>query len=60
MDATGPGERKNVTVELETLFLSVFNVDRDAWEIAPGDYTVWIGGSSRDLPLSAAIKLGGI
>ena len=55
--ALGPGEQKNVTVEVEPLFLSIFNVDRDAWEIAPGDYEVWVGASSRDLPLSAAIKL---
>jgi len=54
-----PGERKNVTVDVEPLLVSVFNVDKNAWEQVPGDYTVWVGGSSRDLPLKAAVKLGG-
>lgn len=57
--ALAAGERKNVTVDAEPLLLSVFNVDKDALEQAPGDYKVWVGGSSRDLPLSAAVKLGG-
>jgi len=53
-----PGERKSVTVQVEPLFLSLFNVDSNAWEQVPGDYKVWVGGSSRDLPLSATVKLG--
>jgi beta-glucosidase len=57
--ALAPGERKNVTVDVEPLLLSVFNADKDEWEQVPGDYKVWVGGSSRDLPLSAAVKLGG-
>ncbi len=51
----GPREQKSVTVEVEPLFLSVFNAGRDAWEIVRGEYTVWVGGSSRELPLSAAV-----
>ena len=39
--------------------LSIFNPDKDAWEIVPGEYKVWAGASSRDLPLSTAIALGG-
>jgi beta-glucosidase len=58
--ALAPGEQKRVTVDVEPLFLSVFNVARDAWEIAPGDYKVWAGASSRNLPLSASVKLGGL
>jgi len=57
--ALGPGERKSVTVDVEPLFVSVFNVDRHAWEIVPGDYKVWAGPSSRELPLSATIQPGG-
>jgi len=33
--------------------------DKNCWEIAPGEYKVWAGGSSRDLPLSATISLNG-
>jgi beta-glucosidase len=39
-------------------YLSIFNPDKDAWELVPGDYKVWAGGSSRDLPLSETVKLG--
>jgi beta-glucosidase len=53
------GEEKNVTVKVEPLFLSIYNEDKSAWEVVPGEYTVWAGGSSRDLPLSAPVKLEG-
>jgi hypothetical protein len=48
-----------VTVDVEPLFLSVFSVVRGAWEIVAGDYKVWVGPSSRELPLSAALQLSG-
>jgi beta-glucosidase len=57
--ALAPGEQKNVTVNVDPLLLSVFNVDKNGWEQVPGDYTVWVGGSSRELPLKTAVKLGG-
>lgn len=53
-----PGESKTVTVSVEPLFLSIFNVDKDSWELVPGQYHVWVGGSSRNTPLSAAVNLG--
>ena len=55
----GPGEQKDVTVNVDPQMVSVFNPDKNAWEIVPGEYKVWAGGSSRDLPLSATIALGG-
>jgi beta-glucosidase len=54
-----PGEQKDVTVNVESQMVSVFNAGKDAWEIVPGEYKVWAGGSSRDLPLNATIALGG-
>jgi beta-glucosidase len=57
--ALGPGEQKEVTVKVEPQMLSVFNPDKNLWEVAPGEYKVWAGGSSRDLPLSATIVLNG-
>jgi beta-glucosidase len=51
------GEEKSVTVQVEPLFLSIYNQDKSAWEEVPGEYTVWAGGSSRDLPLSAPVKM---
>jgi len=53
-----PGEVKLVTLTLDPHYLSIFNPDKDAWELVPGDYKVWVGGSSRDLPLSETVKLG--
>jgi beta-glucosidase len=57
--ALGPGEQKDVTVKVEPLMVSVFNVDKNLWEVVPGEYKVWAGASSRDLPLSATITLSG-
>jgi beta-glucosidase len=53
-----PGESKTVTVVLDPLNLSIFNVEKDAWELLPGDYNVRVGTSSREVPLSAKITLG--
>ena len=52
-----PGESKSVTLPLDPFYLSVFNVERDAWELTPGEYVIHAGGSSRDLPLRAPIHL---
>jgi beta-glucosidase len=54
-----PGEAKTVSLTLDPLFLSVFNADKDSWQLAPGDYRVLVGGSSRSLPLTATVKLSG-
>jgi hypothetical protein len=35
--------------------LSIFNPDKNSWQIVPGEYKIWVGRSSRDLPLSATI-----
>jgi beta-glucosidase len=51
------GEEKFVTVKVEPLMLSVFDEQKDAWWIVPGEYTVWVGASSRALPLSAKVTL---
>ena len=52
-----PGETKTVTVAIEPLFLSIFNVEKDAWELLPGDYQFFVGGCSRNTPLKAAVKV---
>jgi len=51
------GESKEVTIEIDPEYLSVFNVDRDAWQLIPGDYTFMVGGSSHDLPLKDTVNL---
>jgi beta-glucosidase len=47
-----PGESKAVTLTLDPHYLSIFNVDQNAWELVAGSYKVQVGGSSRDMPLS--------
>ena len=54
-----PGEEKTVTLTVEPLFVSIYNVDKNAMQVVVGDYKVWVGGWSRDLPLSAPVKLSG-
>jgi len=53
-----PGESKSVTLDLDPHYLSIFNEDKNAWELVPGEYTVHVGGSSRDLPLTGAFRIG--
>jgi beta-glucosidase len=52
-----PGETKSVSVTVEPLFLSVFNVAKDGWEMTPGEYQVFVGGSSRSTPLTASVRV---
>jgi beta-glucosidase len=54
-----PGQSKTVSVTVEPLFLSVFNEQRDGWQLVAGDYQVLVGGSSRTLPLTGTVKLAG-
>jgi len=50
-----PGESKTVTLPLAPLHLSVFDVKDHRWQVVPGDYRIFAGRSSRDLPLSATV-----
>ena len=51
------GESKKVTLALSPRYLSVYNPEKDAWELVPGRYQVMVGGSSRDLPLRGALQV---
>ncbi|HXX21603.1 MAG TPA: glycoside hydrolase family 3 C-terminal domain-containing protein [Terriglobia bacterium] len=55
----GPGESRSVTVTVDPQMMAVFNPDKDAWEVVPGNYSVYVGGSSRALPLRAKLALAG-
>jgi beta-glucosidase len=52
-----PGQSRIVTLSLEPQFMSVFNVEKDGWELLPGDYLVSAGGSSRHTPLNATLRI---
>jgi len=51
------GESKTVTLSIDPLHLSVFNEQKDQWELVAGEYKIWAGPSSRALPLSATVKI---
>jgi beta-glucosidase len=53
-----PGEAKTVTLTLDPHYLSIFNADKSAWELVPGDYKVLVGGSSRETPLVGTLCIG--
>jgi len=50
-------ESREVVVEVDPQYLSIFNTERDAWEMLPGEYTFLVGSSSQSLPLQQAVKL---
>ena len=52
------GEECLVTLRVDPLHLSIFDVSRDEWEVVGGDYRIWVGSSSRDLPLSESVTIG--
>jgi beta-glucosidase len=51
-----PGESKTVALRLDSKFLSIFNERKDDWELLPGEYKFFVGGSSRSTPLTATAK----
>jgi beta-glucosidase len=53
-----PGEAKTVNLTIDPHYLSIFNSDKDGWELVTGDYKFWVGGSSRNLPLLQIVKIG--
>ena len=52
------GEQCVVTLRVDPLHLSIFNVSRDEWEVVGGDYRIWVGSSSRDLASSEGVTIG--
>jgi len=54
--ALAPGESKEVRLRIEPKFLSIFNEQKDNWELLPGTYRFLVGGSSRETPLSVTVN----
>jgi beta-glucosidase len=52
-----PGETKTVTLPLPSLYLSIFNEEKDDWTLLPGEYKVLVGGSSRETPLVGSFNI---
>jgi beta-glucosidase len=53
----GPGESKEVTVEVDPKYLSIFDVKQNGWQLLPGTYGFMVGGSSQSLPLTQSVSL---
>jgi beta-glucosidase len=51
------GESKEISVDVDPKYLSIFNVEKNAWQLLPGDYGFMVGGSSQSLPLKASVSL---
>jgi beta-glucosidase len=51
-----PGESKTVTLAIEPKFLSIFNEQKDDWDLLGGEYKFFVGGSSRATPLTATVQ----
>ena len=51
------GAHQTVTVPIDPLYLSIFSVEKNAWERPAGEYTLEVGGSSASLPLHQSFTL---
>ena len=49
--------KQTVSVEIDRKYLSIWDEEKNAWSLIPGEYTIMVGGSSDKLPLKAAVEL---
>jgi len=52
-----PGESKEVSVSLDPAYLSVFNTKKHGWELKPGKYQVYVGGSAQTSALNGSSQI---
>lgn len=52
----GPGERATVRLQLSRRAFSYWDTDQHGWRVIPGEYTIQVGSSSRDLCLLARVR----
>jgi beta-glucosidase len=53
----GPGETQEVTVSIGPRSLAIFNDARNVWQIVPGEYRLFVGGSSQETPLTQSFRI---
>jgi len=53
------GEAKKVTLPLTQRMFSIWDVSKHGWAVQSGEFTVMVGASSRDVRLTASLRLGG-
>jgi beta-glucosidase len=54
-----PGESREVSVQVDPLYLSVYDEASNGMKIVPGSYTFAVGGSSQSLSLKAEAEMPG-
>lgn len=52
-----PGESREVSISIDPQYLSIFDENKDQWLLAPGEYTIAVGGSSQDLGVKQKITI---
>ncbi|KAK5987525.1 putative beta-glucosidase M [Cladobotryum mycophilum] len=52
-----PGQATAITLTLTRRDLSVWNVEAQKWQLQGGDYKIYVGNSSRKLPLEGVLSL---
>jgi beta-glucosidase len=52
-----PGESTHVTIPLDRRSFAHWDDVRHAWAVTGGSYTVYVGGSSRDLPIQRTLHV---
>ncbi|HYK36114.1 glycoside hydrolase family 3 C-terminal domain-containing protein, partial [Alloacidobacterium sp.] len=53
----GPGESKTVSVTIDPQMLSIFDEQKNAWDLLPGAYRILAGPSSAETPLKGTIEV---
>lgn len=51
------GETKTVTFTLDHTAFEYYSTEHDGWQIEPGEYGIYIGGSSKDIRLMGHVLL---
>jgi len=52
-----PGESKTVSVTVDPQVLSIFDEQKNGWELLPGEYRILAGPSSAETPLKGAFQI---
>ena len=52
-----PHETQRVSLVLDARSFSIWDADAKGWRIIPGQYKIFVGDSSRDLPLHQMIRI---
>jgi beta-glucosidase len=54
------GETRTVEISFDEMTFRFFNVASDKWDIEEGDYTIYIGASSKDIRLEGKLHVEGV